>query len=133
MRISEVARQAGVNVQTLRYYERRGLLAEPDRVGAGYRRYDRDAVRTVRFVKRAQSLGFSLDEISSLLSLASGQPADCNAARAMATGQLAELDAKIASLVAMRDSIRRLIATCDASGGRECPLIEAMEGLIHDA
>ncbi|MGH9075039.1 MAG: MerR family transcriptional regulator, partial [Acidimicrobiales bacterium] len=74
MRSSEVAVAAGVNVQTLRYYERRGLLSEPDRLGSGYRAYGPEAVRVVRFVKRAQALGFSLEEVESLLELAAGGP-----------------------------------------------------------
>lgn len=128
MRSSEVASQAGVNVQTLRYYERRGILPEPRRSGSGYRAYDAQAVRTVRFVKRAQQLGFSLEEIDSLLELAAGGPANCDAAKALAIGKIGELEAKIASLSAMRDSLRRLAATCDRSRNkRECPLLEAIE------
>jgi DNA-binding transcriptional MerR regulator len=75
MQTSEVAARAGVNVETLRYYERRGILMPPARSEAGYRSYDVRAVQTVRFVKRAQQLGFSLTEIRSLLALAAGRPA----------------------------------------------------------
>ena len=74
MRTAEVAATAGVNVQTLRYYERRGLLPAPERLGSGYRSYTPEAVRVVRFVKRSQQLGFTLDEIGSLLELAAGGP-----------------------------------------------------------
>jgi MerR family transcriptional regulator, mercuric resistance operon regulatory protein len=117
-----------VNVETLRYYERRGIIPEPARSSAGYRAYDAQAVRTVRFVKSAQQLGFSLEETASLLELAAGGPANCDAARTMATDKIAQLDAKIASLSAMRDSLRRLVATCDRSPAtRECPLLEAIE------
>ncbi len=129
MRTSEVASRAGVSVQTLRYYERRGILAEPKRSEGGYRAYDAQAVRTIRFVKGAQQLGFSLEEIDSLLELASGGPRNCDAARAMADDKIAQLDAKIVSLSAMRESLRRLVATCDRRPSRrECPLLEAMEG-----
>lgn len=117
-----------MNVQTLRYYERRGILPEPDRSGSGYRAYDDQAVRTVRFVKGAQQLGFSLDEIDSLLELAVGGPRNCDAAMALATEKIGELEAKIARLSAMRDSLRRLVATCDRSPSmRDCPLLEAIE------
>jgi len=75
VRTSEVAAQAQVNTQTLRYYERRGLLPEPERTNSGYRAYTPDAVRVVRFVKRAQQLGFTLDDIEDLLHLADGGPA----------------------------------------------------------
>lgn len=115
MRSSEVASRAGVNVQTLRYYERRGILPEPQRSESGYRAYDAQAVRTVRFVKCAQQLGFSLEEIDSLLELAAGGPANCDAAKTLATGKIGELEAKIASLSAMCDSLRRLVATAAAS------------------
>jgi MerR family transcriptional regulator, mercuric resistance operon regulatory protein len=79
MRSSQVAAEAGVNIQTLRYYERRGLLPEPDRRDSAYRDYDARAVRTVRFVKRAQQLGFSLEDIDCLLELAAGGPASWHA------------------------------------------------------
>lgn len=127
MRSSEVATEAGVNVQTLRYYERRGLLPAPERSVAGYRSYDAEAVRTVRFVKRAQQLGFSLKEIDSLLELAAGGPDNCDAAKALATEKLAELDTKIADLAAMRDSLCLLVATCTRSRRRRlCPLLDAI-------
>jgi MerR family transcriptional regulator, mercuric resistance operon regulatory protein len=128
MRSSQVAAQAGVNIQTLRYYERRGLLPEPSRSGSGYRAYDAQAVRTVCFVKRAQQLGFSLEDIDGLLKLAAGGPASCDAARALATEKVAELEAKIASLSAMRNSLRQLVVTCDRTPNeRDCPLLEAIE------
>ena len=80
-----VAGKAGVHVQTLRYYERLGLLAEPDRLESGYRTYGPEAVRIVRFVNRAQQPGFTLEEIESLPDLAAGGPDSCNAARLLAT------------------------------------------------
>jgi MerR family transcriptional regulator, mercuric resistance operon regulatory protein len=124
MRTSEVATRAGVNVQTLRYYERRGILPEPPRSESGYRSYDPEAVRTVRFVKRAQRLGFSLGEIDTLLDLAAGGPEGCDEARRLATAKIAEVETRIAALVAMRDSLGGLVATCDRSPGRrECPLV----------
>jgi Hg(II)-responsive transcriptional regulator len=128
MRSSEVASQAGVNVQTLRYYERRGILAKPRRSDSGYRSYDAQAVRTVRFVKCTQELGFSLEEIDSLLELAAGGPRNCDAARKLATQKIAELEARMARLSVMRDSLRQLVATCDRSPNkRECPILEAIE------
>src|SRR5260370_3188665 len=80
MRTGEVARQTGVNIHTLRYYERRGLLPEPPRRDSGYRLYDDGAVKVVHFIKRAQSLGFSLNEVESLLELAAGGPESFHAA-----------------------------------------------------
>jgi Hg(II)-responsive transcriptional regulator len=123
-----MAAQAGVNVQTLRYYERRGLLPEPDRSESGYRSYDADAVRTVRFVKCAQQLGFSLEEIDTLLHLAAGGPDSCESAKTLASERLAQLDHKIARLTAMRDSLHQLVLTCQrAPDQRECPLLDALE------
>jgi Hg(II)-responsive transcriptional regulator len=128
MRTGEVAAQAGVNVQTLRYYERVGLLPEPSRRESGYRVYGADAVRTVRFIKRAQELGFGLREADALLGLAAGGPESCEAARGLAGEKIAELDRRIADLQAMRDSLERLAATCARPrGDRECPLVHAME------
>ncbi|MBO0730336.1 MAG: MerR family transcriptional regulator [Acidimicrobiaceae bacterium] len=128
MRSSEAASQAGVNIQTLRYYERRGILPEPKRSDAGYRAYDAQAVRTVRFVKDAQQLGFSLEEIDALLELAAGGPRNCDAAKTMANDKIVQLEAKISSLSAMCDSLRQLVATCDRRPSkRECPLLGATE------
>jgi Hg(II)-responsive transcriptional regulator len=128
MRSSELASRAGVNVQTLRYYERRGILPEPRRSDSGYRSYDSEAVRAVRFIKGAQQLGFSLVEIHSLLELAAGGPRNCGAAKTLATKKIRELEAKMACLSAMRDSLRQLVATCDRSPDkRDCPLLEAIE------
>jgi DNA-binding transcriptional MerR regulator len=128
VRSSDVALQAGVNVQTLRYYERRGILPEPRRSASGYRAYDAQAVRTVRFVKCAQQLGFSLEEVDVLLHLAAGGPRNCEAAKRLAVKKVGELEAKIARLSMMRDSLGRLVETCDRSPNkRECPILEAIE------
>jgi Hg(II)-responsive transcriptional regulator len=128
MRSGQVARQAGVNVETLRYYERRGLLPSPPREGSGYRAYGSDAVRIVRFVKRAQELGFSLDDVEALLELAGGGPDGCEAVQRLTGERIAELDRRIADLQAMRTSLLRLVATCHRPRrDRECPLIRSIE------
>ena len=127
MRTGEVAAEAGVNVQTLRYYERRGLLPEPARRESGYRVYGADAVRTVRFIKRTQDLGFGLREAETLLELAAGGPDGCDAERDLAARKIGELDRRIADLRAMRDSLQRLVATCALPReDRECPLLHAI-------
>jgi Hg(II)-responsive transcriptional regulator len=128
MRTGELAAEAGVNVQTLRYYERRGLLPEPARRNSGYRVYGPEAVRIVRFVKRAQELGFGLREAETLLGLAAGGPESCDAARELAEEKMAELDRRIADLRAMRDSLQRLTATCARPrADRDCPLLQAID------
>lgn len=128
MRTSEVAGRAGVNAETLRYYERRGLLDEPPRTAGGYRDYPAAAVELLRFIKRAQDLGFTLDEVEELLHLDDGGPDSCDAARALAEARKADLDARIADLQRMRDSLSDLIATCDLPrADRSCALLAAIE------
>lgn len=127
MRTGEVAAQANVNIQTLRYYERRGLLPEPPRRESGYRLYGPAAVAIVRFIKRAQALGFRLDDVESLFELMAGGPDDCDQVRDLALGRIAQLDARIADLQAMRDSLDQLVATCHLPRAeRHCPLIRAL-------
>ena len=128
MRTHDVAARAGVNAQTLRYYERRGLLAEPPRSPSGYRDYPDSAVRVVRFVKHAQALGFALVGVEQLLALADGGPRSCEQARMLAETQMAELDRKIADLQRMRASLGELVATCERPRAeRSCPLLEAID------
>ena len=92
MRTGEVAASAGVNAQTLRYYERRGLLHEPPRRDSGYRAYTSETVKVVRFIKRAQEVGFTLDEVEMLLHLAEGGPANCDAVKVLAQEKLGDLE-----------------------------------------
>ena len=123
-----MADRAGVNVQTLRYYERRGLLPAPARRRTGYRVYGADAVRIVRFIKRSQQLGFTLSEVESLLHLAGGGPESCEAGARLAYQKISELDDKIAQLYAMRDALQQLLDTCERPAReRECPLLHALD------
>lgn len=125
MRIGEVATRAGVHIETLRYYERRGLLPAPAREASGYRRYPDDSVQIVRFIKRAQQLGFTLDDIEELLRLAVGGPASCREVRALARAKIADMEQRIETLEAMRRSLVALVDTCHRRAvDRECPLIE---------
>jgi Hg(II)-responsive transcriptional regulator len=127
MRTSELAGRAGVNSETLRYYERRGLLDTPPRTTGGYRDYPEAAVDLLRFVKRAQELGFTLDEIVELLHLDAGGPDSCEAVRALAEARKADLETRIADLQRMRDSLAELLATCDQPrADRSCPLLPAI-------
>lgn len=132
MRTKQVAERAGVNIQTLRYYERRGLLPPPERSRSGYRSYSPESVDAVRFIKRAQDLGFTLTEIQSLLDLAAGGPESCAAAQTLAEQKIADLEGKIASLRAMHDALKRLVATCELpQPQRECPLIRSIATDAH--
>jgi Hg(II)-responsive transcriptional regulator len=127
MRISEAAERAGVNVQTLRYYERRGLLPKPPRRASGYREFPADAVRLVRFIKRAQELGFSLDEVGALLKLRRQSGRNRKQIRAVASQRIQHIDQKIAELGRMKSALERLIDTCHAGTTLECPIIEALD------
>lgn len=128
LRTSEVAKAAGVNVQTLRFYEREGLLPAPKRSASGYRQYGDDAVRIVTFIKRAQELGFTLREARELLKLRSAGPKRIGAAREAAEAKLANIDEKIRDLTAMRAALGSLVDACTCGGGAVlCPILEALE------
>lgn len=129
MQTGEVAARAGVNIQTLRYYERRGLLRQPPRTPAGYRHYSDEAVRIVRFVKRAQELGFTLDEVEQLLQLRHVTASRRSSVRSLAAAKLTDIDTKIEQLTAMRAALNTMISACCGDGALECPILEALE---HD-
>ncbi len=133
MRIGTAAEQAGVNVQTLRYYERRGLLPKTPRRVSGYREFPDDAVRVVRFVKRAQDLGFTLDEIETLLRLRGDRRRDRVRVRAVAEQRIAQIDRKIAELDAMKQALSHLVHCCREGATLECPIIEALDGASSGA
>lgn len=126
--IGGVARNAGVNVQTVRYYERRGILPPAGRRQSGYRFYTPEAVRVIRFIKNAQWLGFSLDEIARLLRLRAGHGAQCGPAKRQAESRLRTVRKKISGLRAMERGLLRLLKTCAARGARDfCPLLETLK------
>ena len=126
MWIGRTARAAGVNAQTLRYYERRGLIPAPARRGSGYRDYSDDAVQVVRFIKRAQDLGFSLDEIEQLIGLRGVRQRERHRVRAIAERKIDEIDRKIAHLRSMRQALETLVQSCHRGTAAECPIIEAL-------
>jgi Cu(I)-responsive transcriptional regulator len=128
MRIGTAAEQAGVNVQTLRYYERRGLLARAPRRMSGYREFPADAVRVVKFVKRAQDLGFTLDEIETLLRLRRDRGRDRARVRAVAEQRIDQIERKIGELEAMKKALAHLVHCCRGGGTLDCPIIEALDG-----
>ncbi len=132
MWIGEAAEQAGVNVQTLRYYERRGLLPKPPRRTSGYREFPDDAVRIVRFIKRAQDLGFSLDEVEELLQLRRNTGRNRAQIRALATRRVEDIDRKIDELERMKQALQSLVHACHAGTTLECPIIDALAGDRHD-
>ena len=125
--IGGFARAADVNVETLRFYQRKGLLPEPDKPYGSIRRYGEADVARVRFVKSAQRLGFSLDDVAGLLTLADG--AHCGEARKVGERKLAEVRAKLVDLTRMETVLAELLARCGAGRGKvNCPLIDALRG-----
>lgn len=129
LRTAEVAEQAGVNVETLRFYERKGILPEPPRRASGYREYPPETVERVRFIKRAQELGFSLKEISDLLELRLARQSKAGRVRKVAEAKLEEIEHKIRDLEAMKRSLTELLCACDGQKPiASCPIIETLSG-----
>src|SRR5438093_10053478 len=125
MTIGQLAAAAGVNVETVRYYQRRGLLASPQRPAGSIGRYPPGALTRLRFIKRAQALGFSLDDIQALLSLDDGQA--CSAARAIGEHKLADVRQRLHDLRSLEQALDELVQRCSTSRGKlSCPLIEAL-------
>ncbi len=126
--VGDVARAAAVNVQTVHYYERRGLIPEPARNESNYRVYDADTPRRIRFVQRAQALGFSLKGIGELLSLRARPQAGCADVLAAAEVKIRDIDEKIRALRSMRRALSKLTAECAGRGGiTECPILDALD------
>ena len=130
MTIAALAREGGVGVETVRYYQRRGLLDEPDRptgagAGGGIRRYGTDDARHLRFIRSAQAAGFTLEQIGELLALDATD--DRARARQLAHEQMAALDAKIAELEQARASLRRLASECGSGSAGPCPILTAFD------
>jgi len=131
MTIGRLARAARVSVETIRYYQRRGLLEAPPRPAGGVRRYGEQAVARVRFIKRAQELGFSLAEIRRLMRLE--DPHSCRTARLLAEEKLVLVESRLADLGRLRGVLTELIGRCDRRRGRQaCPIIESLASVRSD-
>lgn len=127
--IGQVAKQAGVGVETVRFYEREGLVAEPSRRPSGYREYPPEAVQRIRFIRRAKELGFSLKEISELLSLRVDPDSTCADVRARARVKIGDIDEKLASLERMKSALVRLAERCRGNGPTDdCPILAEIDG-----
>ena len=127
--IGKVANRAGIGVETVRFYEREGLIAEPPRdESSGYRNYPEDTIARLRFVKKAKDLGFSLKEIRELLSLKAKRSGSCADVRARATDKIENINQKIEVLEAMRGALMGLVEECSGTGPRtECPILNALD------
>ncbi len=122
---SQLARLGGVNLETIRYYERQGLLVKPPRTDGDYRIFTRDAARRLRFIKRAQELGFSLNEIRELLALRTRPGTKQADIKARAAAKIADIERKIQTLQRMKRALRRMTERCDACGPLpECPILD---------
>ena len=128
LKIGEVAQRGGVNLQTIRYYERERLLPEPPRRESGYRMFPETTVRRVRFIKRAQQLGFTLAEIRELLSLRLNHNHGSADIRTLAQTKISDIDAKIHTLQAMKKALAHLTSQCSGRGpASECPILESID------
>ncbi|MFB6273603.1 MAG: Zn(2+)-responsive transcriptional regulator [Salinibacter sp.] len=125
----EIAEKAGVNPETLRYYERKELIPKPRRSDGGFRLYDDSYVKRLRFIQRAKDLGFTLAEIKDLLDLRVGEEATCRDVKAQAEDKLDEVETKIQDLKRIREALSTLASACEGGQGptSDCPILDAME------
>lgn len=128
MTIGQMARAAGAGVETIRFYEREGLLEHPARSASGYRKYPPEAVARLRLIRQAKELGFSLNEIKELLALRVAPGRSCSDVRARTERKIADIDQRITALKRMKAALTRLAAACSGRGPTsECPILEALE------
>lgn len=131
--IGAVSKQTGCHIETIRYYERIGLLPAPTRRPSGYRRYDLAHLKRLSFVRRARDLGFTLDEVRRLLRLADRRERSCAQVRDLATAHLRDVQARIKDLRAMEKILKAMIAQCADGTLPDCPLIEALSSALADS
>ena len=124
--IGALSKHTGTNIETIRYYERVGLLPTPARSSGGYRLYGTDHVKRLNFVRRARALGFSVAEVRKLLTLADQRRRPCAEVRVVAMAHLQDVKAKIADLRQMERVLRDTVARCEAGSGSHCPMIDAL-------
>ena len=128
LKSSALAELGGVNLQTIRYYEREGLLPEPPRLRSGYRVFPEAAVHRVQFIKRAQELGFSLKEIRELLSIRIDPTKECSDVQRLAKAKVADIEARIRTLQSMKGVLSKLAEACPGCGpSSECPILESID------
>ena len=131
--IGKVAKASGVGIETVRFYEREGLLEQPARKLSGYRQYDAEAIARLRFIKQAQRLGFTLREIKELLALKLDPNSTRKQVKDRAVAKIADIEQRIADLKRMKKALAPLIQACDGRGTLEgCPILDAIENPCHD-
>lgn len=131
--VGQLAEKAGINPESIRFYEAQSLMPQPSRSAAGYRMYPASAALRIRFIKRAQELGFSLREIKELLELAEDRTSDCGDVRALAQTKVAEISQKIETLEAMRRTLTVLAQSCPGTGPAvKCSILESISSdVVH--
>jgi MerR family mercuric resistance operon transcriptional regulator len=128
LKIGQLAKQANVNIQTIRYYERIGLMTSPQKLESGYRLYSDNDITRVKFIKRSQNLGFSLKEIKTLLTLRVEPEVSCDQVRKQAETKIQEIEIKIHELKQIKQALTKLVTAClDNHPTSECPILEALE------
>ncbi|MEN8174857.1 MAG: heavy metal-responsive transcriptional regulator [Pseudomonadota bacterium] len=126
--IGQIAKRTQVTVETVRFYEKQGLIAAPQRSDAGYRQYPEETVKRVRFIQNAKEVGFTLKDIAELLALRREPGTSCTDIKLRATQKIEEVDRKIQDLNHIRDALGRMILTCNGKGGAsQCPILEELE------
>ena len=128
LNIGQVAKRTGVTVETVRFYEKQGLLAAPQRSDAGYRQYPLETVKRVRFIQHAKDVGFTLKDIGELLALRQEPGTSCTDIKLRATQKIEEVDQKIRDLKRIRDAVGRMVMKCSGRGAlSQCPILEELE------
>ncbi|MFQ5670007.1 MAG: heavy metal-responsive transcriptional regulator [Acidobacteriota bacterium] len=128
LNIGQVARRAGMGIDAIRYYERRGLIEEPARKASGYRQYTEEVIARLRFIKRAKELGFSLDEIKELLSLKLDPASSSSRVKQHAEAKIAAIEEKVRTLQRMKHALEKLSAACSGCGPTgDCPILDALD------
>jgi len=131
--IGQVAERSGIGIETVRFYERKGLIAEPPRTDSGYRQYPEDVVVRLRFIRRAKELGFALKEISELLSLRVNPDTTCVDVRKQTEFKISDVEEKIRALRRIKTALKKLAASCVGTGpASECPILEALDSQEKD-
>ncbi len=126
--IGRLALGAGVNLETVRYYESIGLMPKPERNAAGHRRYSAKEGHQLKFIRRARELGFGLDDIRALISLATPERVSCGEVQVIAEAHLANVRAKIADLIRLEAALAEAVDRCEGGGSTHCPVIEVLAG-----
>ncbi len=131
--IGQLAKRSGIGIETVRFYERKGLVEEPPRTDSGYRQYPEDVVARIRFIRRAKELGFKLKEISELLSLRVDPDTKCADVKKQTELKIADVEEKIRVLQGIMTALKKLAASCVGTGPTsECPILEALDGQEKD-